>query len=285
MTDVQLGLFRETCFGKLLDFQDLKLQPQLVHCLLLREISHSIPKEIWFDVSGFGLRFSIAEFAVVTGLKCSGEFDTSTIPSSDSNSLIKKYFNSCSKVTREDIETCFLGQKADCDEDTVKIGILYVLGLFFFTSSKDKVISETYLAIVDSGLWDSYDWGKDLFDVTLQNLKGRLFGADDSESDYFFYRILGFPLALQVWFYECCGYCDGVFACRSVSTIPRMLSWHSSIAHTFKKLNMELLSLSASQVFVLLLFSLLLFCFYYDFIPFNLFSFYVFYLSVEAAQC
>ncbi|CAH9133725.1 unnamed protein product, partial [Cuscuta epithymum] len=203
---------------------------------------------MWFEVSGFRLRFSIAEFAVVTGLKCSGQFDESTLTSLDNNDLIKKYFNNSSKVSREAITTCFLGQRADCDEDAVKIAILYVIGLFLFTSPKEKFIRESYVAVVNAGLWELYPWGKDLFDITLQNLKGRLVRADTIKSDYFFYRILGFPLALQVWFYECCDFCDGVFASRSGSLVPRILSWHSSVPLTFKKLNMELLCLSASQL-------------------------------------
>ena len=83
----------------------------------------------------------------------------------------------------------------------------------------------------------------------MDSLKGRLIGVQIKEFDCYFYRLFGFPLALQVWFYESCGYCDSVMAVHAGSLIPRCLNWGDSSVLTFKKLNSSIFNLSASQVF------------------------------------
>ena len=60
-SDRQLQLFRESCFGYFLDLKDVKVQPQVLHCLLLREVCQPKFDEIWFDIYGSRLRFSLGE--------------------------------------------------------------------------------------------------------------------------------------------------------------------------------------------------------------------------------
>ena len=103
----QLKMFGSTCFGHLLDLKELKLQGQLVHCLLLREVSHAANDEIWFCVSSYNMRFSIGEFGIITGLKCVDDFDRSSIANYKKNTLIEKYFNGADKVKREAVEEYF----------------------------------------------------------------------------------------------------------------------------------------------------------------------------------
>ena len=102
--------------------KDVKLQPQVFHCLLLREVFQSKSDEIWFDISGFCLKFYVGEFALVTGLKCIDDFERNKIRKSVKNNLVDKFFYGSSKVNRSDIEDCFLSTEFDCDEDALKIG-------------------------------------------------------------------------------------------------------------------------------------------------------------------
>ena len=229
------------------------MQPQvlhclLFHCLLLREICQPKSDEIWFDIYGSRLRFSLGEFCIVTGLKCVDDFDRRNIGNSTKNNLVDKYFYGSSKVSRSAIENRFLSSVFDCDDHALKIGILYFISNFLFFGPKDKSVAKEFFDVVDGGLYNEYPWGIKAFKYTLDSLKGRLIGVQIKEFDYYFYRLFGFPLALQVWFYESWGYCDGVFAVHSGCLIPCMLNWGDFFVLNFKKLNSMILNLSPSQV-------------------------------------
>ena len=82
LDDWELDLFRRSCFGHFLDLEPEWLEGgktgkrntfagQLVHFLLLRRMRTSKKKEMWFLVEGKPARFSLTEFAMVTGLHCS----------------------------------------------------------------------------------------------------------------------------------------------------------------------------------------------------------------------
>ena len=90
--------------------KDIKVQPQVLHCLLLREVCQSKFDDIWFDISDFYSRFSIREFAVVLGLKCVDDFERKKIEKSLKNNLVDKFFNGSSKVNISDIKYGFLLQ-------------------------------------------------------------------------------------------------------------------------------------------------------------------------------
>ena len=92
LTESQLKLFRTMCFGYFLDMKDVKLQPQVLHCLLLREVSQSKFDKIWFNIFGVRLKFSIGEFAFITGLKCIDDFERNKIGKYVKNNLLTKFF-------------------------------------------------------------------------------------------------------------------------------------------------------------------------------------------------
>ena len=107
----QLKMFRSTCFGYFLNLKELKFQDQVVHCLLLREVSHAANDEIWFCVGGYNMRFSIGEFDIIIGLKCVDDFDRISIANYEKNTLIEKYFDSADKVKRKAVKEYFFSRK------------------------------------------------------------------------------------------------------------------------------------------------------------------------------
>ena len=62
-----------------------------------------------------------------------------------------------------------------------------------------------------------------------------------------FYRLLGFPYAFQIWFYECCPYLNEKFCNFTKGTIPRFLKWESKMQPTFNGVS-KVLSLNVSEV-------------------------------------
>ncbi|XP_060960934.1 uncharacterized protein LOC115721716 [Cannabis sativa] len=65
LSDVQLEIFSKTCFGHFLNLPDFKVQPQVFHGLLLREVQQPNDAELWVMIRGVRLRFSIEEFALI----------------------------------------------------------------------------------------------------------------------------------------------------------------------------------------------------------------------------
>ena len=154
------------------------------------------------------LKFSIEEFALVSGLKCAG--DSSNLSFSfEKNRLVEKYFGGLKKINKQSVQECFISKFWENDEDCVKITVLFFIELFLFSSPTDKLVSRKIFDIVESNLYNEYHWGKDVFDMTFEYLKGRLTNKEKKLHDGFFYRLNGFLYVLQVWFYECCPFLSG----------------------------------------------------------------------------
>ncbi|XP_060211254.1 uncharacterized protein LOC132638352 [Lycium barbarum] len=73
LTGNQLTLFGETIFGVFLQMQYCEVQSQMIRCFMLRELKESSKDAFVMDINGSILRFTIREFALITGLNCIGD--------------------------------------------------------------------------------------------------------------------------------------------------------------------------------------------------------------------
>ena len=80
----------------------------------------------------------------MTGLKCIDNFERKKIGKSLKNNLVDNYFNGPSKVNRSDIKDHFLSADFNCDEDALKLAILYFISNFLFSGPKDKFINKDF---------------------------------------------------------------------------------------------------------------------------------------------
>ncbi|XP_060195012.1 uncharacterized protein LOC132624217 [Lycium barbarum] len=67
-----------------------------------------------------------------------------------------------------------------------------------------------------------YPWGNDCFKALLSSISHKL------ANDPTYYRFEGFPLAIQVWFYECCSKVDPTVATRIGNHFPRIFNWRTT---------------------------------------------------------
>ncbi|WMV12657.1 hypothetical protein MTR67_006042 [Solanum verrucosum] len=72
------------------------------------------------------------------------------------------------------------------------------------------VIDRKDFDLVESGRYIDYPWGKKGFDLLILHLHTKI------KHDGKYFRLYGFPLALQVWFYECCSNFDEEIAVKLV---------------------------------------------------------------------
>ncbi|XP_075092415.1 uncharacterized protein LOC142172649 [Nicotiana tabacum] len=188
---------------------DLDYKPKVdwdTNCHVIHQLKANLSKR---------LHFVLGEFALVTGLKCKG--DTS-IESIAENRLISKYFGTAS-VTFAQLADCFKKKKWETDDDALKIAVLYFVNNFLLSQLKTKVISRSYIDLVECGDYNNYPWGIDVYKATIDSCSNKF---QDKPS---FYRLGGFPLALQTWLYECCPSLDGHFADHLGNKLPRILNW------------------------------------------------------------
>lgn len=238
----QLSDFTDSCFGHFMNMPHFKLQNQLIHNLLLRQLKQPNPNELWIGVGGMILKFGLAEFATVTGLLCVGKVDKMRY-SKPENSFVSTYFEGAKFVSKSSVKKTFYSKEWKTDSDAVKIAKLYFLHHFLLTSSTDSQITKGFLDLLNSEGFDQYPWGKEVFKFTLDSLRHN---AKTTSKDYY-YRLNGFPYALQVWFYECCPYMNGKYCDQNGCSIPRVLNWASDYIAKFEEVYTTL-SFDANEV-------------------------------------
>ncbi|XP_075076687.1 uncharacterized protein LOC142163314 [Nicotiana tabacum] len=204
----KIGIAPKKCWDFIVPM-DLDYKPKVdwdTNCHVIHQLKANLSKR---------LRFGLGEFALVTGLKCKG--DTS-IESIAENRLISKYFGTAS-VTFAQLADCFKKKKWETDDDALKIAVLYFVNSFLLSQLKTKVISRSYIDLVECGDFNNYPWGIEVYKATIDSCSNKF---QDKPS---FYRLAGFPLALQTWLYGCCPSLDGHFADHLGNKLPRILNW------------------------------------------------------------
>lgn len=227
LSEAQRKILMGTCFAHFLDCHDIVLQPQLIHYFLLRQVHAPNEDELWFCISGRFVRFSMVEFCLVTGLRCTGNTDISTLENSHSM-LKEKYFSQLNIVTHEDVRDAFIlaCQLTEqdvvellVDEDVAKLGALYFITSYMFPRDYKKVVDHYLFVVVeDFSVIDSFPWGKILFETTPNDMRE---GLSKRTSHY---RPRGLLLPFQVWIYETIPCLAGNIVTRMPVSQPRILN-------------------------------------------------------------
>ena len=89
------------------------------------------PEEMWFLIGNKCRRFGISEFALMIGLRCSGDLDKSR-SRSGVDSFKEFYFKEYEKLRKADLETVFLVSQNRSYKEAVNMTALYLLIIFCF---------------------------------------------------------------------------------------------------------------------------------------------------------
>ena len=224
LTVAQLEIFSKTIFGKFLGMQHLEVQAQIFRCFMVRELKESTSDCFTIDINGTVLRFTMREFALMSGLNCVADEGEFTYDEEESNRIMDAYFGGTrSKVKRLEFIDCFKNKCwGDNDEDAVKFAILFFINTYIFCGEPRKTnIPRVHFEVVEDGRYVDYPWGKEAFNELIRSISKKYSATTQ------YYRIHGMPLAMQVWLYECCSRVPSYLALKSGNSIPRMLNWRS----------------------------------------------------------
>ncbi|KAH0642527.1 hypothetical protein KY290_034109 [Solanum tuberosum] len=108
-------------------------------------------------------------------------------------------------------------------EDFFNMSMIYFISTFILSSPPQlSHIPKDHFLCVESGQYITYPWGN----FSFFNLRHSISSQKAKDPDYV--KFEGFPLALQIWFYECCDKLDGSIAIRKSNRTPRIFNWDIS---------------------------------------------------------
>ena len=209
---------------------------------MLRKVEYESKDEVWFFVGGQKLRFGIEEFLLLTGLKCHGD-PTSSSTMTFHRGLMGRYFADLNTIHKLSLLEFVKTKRCEPNEDVVNIGILFLIHWYILHSRRDIPLNRFNFDVMEFSLYKEYPWGHIAFDNFLRSVKGKL--KKKMEEKYgnmknFTYRLDGFPIAFQMWFYECSSKAEGLCASKFYNKIPRNLNLgcdHSTNCQSLEKEN------------------------------------------------
>ncbi|XP_069144636.1 uncharacterized protein [Solanum lycopersicum] len=214
-------------FAQLTAMRRCHVQAQLFRCIVLRELEGSSVNAILFYINGTTLRFTIREFAIISGLNCSDNGADFYFDTDQPNRIIDEYFSGNSPVTKARLAEAFKAKVwGDNQEDAYKFGILYYIDEFIMSvKTTTTTIDRLDFDLVETGRFMDYPWGRKAFNELAKSINNKIKPCGQ------YYKIQGFPLPMQVWFYECCSYVDDKIAVKVSSHIPRIINWVTKNDH------------------------------------------------------
>ncbi|KAF4374326.1 hypothetical protein F8388_002224 [Cannabis sativa] len=113
--------------------------------------------------------FWFREFAVISGLLFKGDIDMMKYVGKG-DVFVDKYFSDMT-VTHGAVKQRFLSSTFKDDDFAVRMAVLYLVTNYLLSKPPDKHVSIELLHLVGSGEFDSFPWGKVVYDTTLYYLR------------------------------------------------------------------------------------------------------------------
>lgn len=181
------------CFGTIFRIGDkLAFLGTAVHAMMMHEVKTKKSKELWFKVKDEIARFSMVEFAAITGLNCA-EVDVD-VP----------------EVSMEDVlgvDKCKLGDLKDmlCKEKNSKrkmmlAYLLVVEGVLLPHRPNTNISTEHAALVSDMDKFQRYPWGRKIYQATIDALSKISQAKHTSPNTGTRFNLGGYPLSFEVNF-------------------------------------------------------------------------------------
>ncbi|KAL0702734.1 hypothetical protein Bca4012_058856 [Brassica carinata] len=199
LEDEEIQRLRMSPFGKIVEIAEKPcFSGRFVRFMLSRQLKVEKKHEAWFRFAGKPIRFSIREFAIVTGLNC-GDYPKKPKLKSKKKRKAKPYWPELFGRT-EDLRVStalkMLRRKTVSDKEVrIKLACLAIVSsVLLSTNLKMKMIKEHAEALVDLDEFFSFPWGRLAFDMLMGNIKQRDEVSLSNDTN----ALKGFALALQL---------------------------------------------------------------------------------------
>ncbi|RIA04690.1 hypothetical protein BRARA_K01050 [Brassica rapa] len=195
----EVDIIRRSSFGKLIEIAEKPVfSGRFARYMLSRQLKTKKKHEVWFRCAGKPVRFSLREFAIVTGLPC-GKFPKKSKMKLKKTISERPYwpslFGKVEVVTVSSIMKMLYRKTVKDREIRIKYACLALLeSVLLPTSLNMKISREHAEAIEDLEEFFSYPWGRLSFDMLMCSIKER----DEVGLSQNTIAVKGFALALQL---------------------------------------------------------------------------------------
>ncbi|KAL0855740.1 hypothetical protein Bca101_060893 [Brassica carinata] len=195
----EIQFFRDSSFGKLIEIAEKpSFSGRFARFLLSRQLKVLKKHEAWFRFAGKPIRFSLREFAIVTGLPC-GELPVRTNPKKKKNATEKPYWPELFGNI-EDLSvsrTVKMLRRKTVTDKTMRIklaALAFLSSVLLSTNLKMKMMKEHAQMLSDLNEFFAFPWGRLAFDMLMESIKKR----DEVSLSQNTIALKGFALALQL---------------------------------------------------------------------------------------
>ncbi|XP_018436588.1 uncharacterized protein LOC108808979 [Raphanus sativus] len=195
----EVEIIRGSAFGKILEIVNKPVfSGRFARYILSRQLKTKKKHEAWFRFAGKPIRFSLREFAIVTGLPC-GKYPLKSKMKLKATIAEKPYWPSLfGKMDVATVASVIRMLRKHTVEDRIvriKYACLAILSSVLLpTNVKMKICREHVEAIEDLEDFFSYPWGRLAFDMLMTSIKER----DEIALSQNTIAVKGFALALQL---------------------------------------------------------------------------------------
>ncbi|XP_022891251.1 uncharacterized protein LOC111406204 [Olea europaea var. sylvestris] len=211
--------------GKITTYYNFSSYATIIDSLLLRLLKSVDGDQLFFAMGDRKVsRFSILEFALITGLRYIEEEEARAriIPN---KRLLDLYFGGKGPVTPPQLEDAF--RKCDHMLDKFKLGLVYILESILRCRHRRISIDLFSLDVVDDiDAFNSFLWDRRCYSDTLHVFR-RVHTMPKSERGDCKYDVYGFCMTLQLWAYEAIPALGSKWAIRRETSYLRMLHWRA----------------------------------------------------------
>ncbi|XP_060959251.1 uncharacterized protein LOC133029042 [Cannabis sativa] len=221
--------------GRLLDLDTKGLFPgTLVNQIVLRRVDCQKRHELWFLINGKPVRFSLQEFAIVSGLYTDGGPTPEEMELvSSKNKLKEKYFKNMMSIKVTDVANALDSiSRESKTRDRVKLCFIYLLSAFLIMPSPSSAIDLEWLQLVDNlPIFDNYCWGKLAYEKIIEQITKKDMKNNPSEKDIK-WNLFSCPWIFLIWICEAMPKLGEMVGQRVPGNhIPRWLGWKINDKH------------------------------------------------------
>ncbi|GJW54754.1 phospholipase-like protein [Tanacetum coccineum] len=212
-------LFRQTCFGWLLDLDDSQENCVLIHFMSCRQVERShedtVVVPLTYHVNGHYIEFGREEFCLITGLRFGPEFsDRYEVGPIPFRRLVFDSDTDGGHVTGQMLIDNINGEEFDNLHDEVAVAVCQLAVLHFVLLGRQLAhnIPDWWLRLIvdKKGTWEIYPWGTLVWD----QLYGQLENANVVRAEKLYaaqnrpipraakYTLSGFTWAFKTWILE-----------------------------------------------------------------------------------
>lgn len=213
LTVDEMRRVRESSIGPVMRLieRGLKLSAKIVYFVLARSIVTIKDNEAWFHFGAQPMRFSIREFHMVSGLKCSGEVEGPR----EGTERFKWDLLEGPTHRLTDVVNQLQKTKEDASDERVCLAVLLLVESILLVKHNNTKFPLEY---VHKAQDVTYPWGKEAYNTLLKSVQHAVANHLENPSKF---ELQGCPLVFHLWILESIPLLRSTFSkCASTLDVP-----------------------------------------------------------------